>query len=137
MRNHGRDATQVGGTVTGFSLEQLLDLPQTTIVTENEFVDGRVTYQGPLARELLGQLDLGNSTSLTLTAANDFAVEVPTSDVIRYDVILALAADGKILSRRSKGPIWFMYPISDNPELKGDPVINTRLIWQLIRIEVN
>jgi hypothetical protein len=45
-----------------------------------------------------------------------------------------MEADGKKLSRRDKGPLWLMYPISDNAEL-ADPRYIHRLIWQVIRIE--
>lgn len=129
------DGSALGGDVIELSIDQLREMPQKTVVTTNEFVDDAVTYRGPLAREVVALLDADGVMSLTMTAINDFAVDVPMSDVTRYDVILALEADGKALSRRGKGPIWLMYPISDNPELRGDPVINTRLIWQLIRIE--
>lgn len=129
------DGRSIGGGMVELTLEQLRAMPQTTVTTENEFVDGPVAYRGPLARDVVALLEAQGGQTLTMTAINDFAVEVPMSDVTRYDVILALEADGKTLSRRGKGPIWLMYPISDNPELRGDPVINTRLIWQLIRIE--
>ena len=36
-----------------FTLDDLAALPQTTIVTENEFSDGKVTYVGPLVRDVL------------------------------------------------------------------------------------
>jgi hypothetical protein len=117
-----------------FTLEALAELPQTTIVTENEFSDGPVTYRGPLIRDVLAHLGLDQAETVRFTAANDYYVDIPTSDFRRYNVILAIEADGNRLSRREKGPIWVMYPISDHPELQ-DPVYNTRLIWQVVRIE--
>ena len=45
-----------------------------------------------------------------------------------------MEADGKPLSRREKGPLWLMYPISDHAELR-DPIYLRRLIWQVVRIE--
>lgn len=117
-----------------FSLESLSELPQVTIVTENEFSDGPVSYRGPLVRDVLAHLGLDQTETVRITAANDYYVDIPTSDFRRYSVVLAIEADGKRLSRREKGPIWVMYPISDHPELR-DPVYNTRLIWQVVRIE--
>jgi hypothetical protein len=117
-----------------FTLEALAELPQTTIVTVNEFSDGPVTYRGPLIRDVLAHLGLDQAETVRFTAANDYYVDIPTSDFRRYNVILAIEADGNRLSRREKGPIWVMYPISDHPELQ-DPVYNTRLIWQVVRIE--
>ena len=72
--------------------------------------------------------------SVRFIAANDYFVEIPTEDFRRYDVILAMEADGAPLARRDKGPIWLMYPISDHEEL-GDPIYIHRLIWQVVRIE--
>lgn len=120
--------------VLDFSLEELEALPQATIVTANEFTDGEVAYRGPLVRDVLEHLALDTADTIRFTAANDYYVDVPTSDFRKYNVILAIEADGKRLSRRDKGPLWMMYPISENPELR-DPVYNTRLIWQVVRIE--
>jgi hypothetical protein len=117
-----------------FTLEALAELPQVTIVTENEFSDGAVSYRGPLIRDVLAHLGLDQAATIRLTAANDYYVDIPSSDFRRYNVILALEADGARLSRREKGPLWVMYPISDHSELR-DPVYNTRLIWQVVRIE--
>lgn len=117
-----------------FTLEELEALPLVTIVTENEFTDGEVTYRGPLVRDVLDHLALADADTIRFTAANDYYVDVPTSDFRKYNVILALEADGQRLSRRDKGPLWLMYPISDHSELR-DPVYNTRLIWQVVRID--
>lgn len=116
------------------SLDDLAALPQVEVRTENEFSDGLVTYRGPLVRDVLAKLDLDRLTAVRFVAANDYYVDIPTSDFAEYDVILAMEADGKPLSRRDKGPLWLMYPISDNPALR-DPTYLRRLIWQVVRIE--
>ena len=71
---------------------------------------------------------------MRFVAANDYYVDIPTSDFADYDAILAMEADGEPLSRREKGPLWLMYPISDHAELR-DPIYLRRLIWQVVRIE--
>ena len=123
-----------GAQTLELTLENLAALPQTTVVTENEFSNGLVAYRGPLARDVLNQLSLMEFESVRFIAANDYFVEIPTEDFRRYDVILAMEADGAPLARRDKGPIWLMYPISDQEEL-GDPIYIHRLIWQVVRIE--
>ena len=117
-----------------FTLEELAALPQATIVTENEFADGKVSYTGPLVRDVLEHLALQEAELLRFTAANDYYVDIPGSDFRKYNVIIALEADGKRLSRREKGPLWVMYPISDHSELRTQ-VYSSRLIWQVVRIE--
>jgi hypothetical protein len=116
------------------SLDRLAALPQVTVVTANGFVDGTVAYRGPLARDVLAVLALDHADRVRLTAANDYFVDVPTGDFRRYDVILAMEANGRRLSLRDKGPLWLMYPISDHPEL-ADRTHLRRLIWQVVRIE--
>lgn len=114
--------------------EDLAKLPQVTIVTENAFVDGEVAYTGPLVRDVIDHLGLGAAELFRFTAANDYSIEIPASDFRNYDTIFAMEADGRKLSRREKGPLWLMYPISDNEELR-DPIYVHRLIWQVVRIE--
>ena len=121
-------------TTLELSLDKLGELPQTTVVTGNEFANGKVSYRGPLMRDVLAQLGLDGAKSVRLVAANDYFVDIPTEDFRAYDAILAMEADGKPLSRRDKGPLWLMYPISDHPEL-NDPTYLRRLIWQVVRIE--
>jgi len=114
--------------------EDLAELRQVTIITENAFVDGKVAYRGPLVRDVIDRLGLGEADLLRFTAANDYSIEIPASDFRNYDTIFAMEADGQKLSRREKGPLWLMYPISDNEELR-DPIYIHRLIWQVVRIE--
>lgn len=114
--------------------EDLLKLEQVTIATENEFTDGKVLYKGPLVRDVIALLTLDQAEFLRFTAANDYFIDIPTEDFRKFDAILAMEADGVPLSRRDKGPIWLMYPISDHDELR-DRVYTQRLIWQLVKIE--
>ena len=116
------------------SLEELAAMPQVTVATENEFSDGVVDYRGPLVRDVLARLGLDELETVRFVAANDYYVDIPTSDFHDYDAILAMEADGERLSRREKGPLWLMYPISDHAEL-NDPIYLRRLIWQVVRIE--
>jgi len=73
--------------------------------------------------------------TVTATAANDYSVEIPVSDFLDYDVILAITMDGERLTLRDKGPLWIVYPRDDHPELSS-PLINSRWIWQLVALEL-
>lgn len=117
------------------SLEGLDALDQSTINTANEFVDGTAAFSGPLARTLLSLVDGTAGNSVILTAANDYSITLEASDFFDYDVVMATRVNGEVLSPRDKGPIWLMYPISDHSELQ-DSVVNSKLIWQLVRLEV-
>ena len=121
--------------VVEFTAEDLQQLAQFSFSTATDYTDGQPEFSGPLARDVLEMAGLGDATMAVMTAANDYSVEVPISDLTNYNVILAMSMNGKRLSRRDKGPIWLMYPISQHEELEG-PETNARLIWQMVRIEL-
>lgn len=123
-----------GENVVELTREDLEAMPQHTVATATEFTDGVVEFSGPLVRDVLDRYGLGEAKIVRLTAMNDYFVDVPTTDFANYNVIMALEADGKQLSRRDKGPIWLMYPLSEHEEL-SDPVYNARLIWQIVSVE--
>ena len=117
-----------------FTLAELKQFPQVDVVTKNEFVDGERTFRGPLVRDVLRAENAADAAFVKMTAANDYQIDVKAKEFYDYDVILALSMDGKDLSARDKGPIWVIYPMSQFVELQ-DPVFNSRLIWQLVRME--
>ncbi len=110
-------------------------MPQIKVATSTEFTDGMVEFVGPLARDVLAAADLGSAETALLVAANDYSIEVPVADFQNYNVIMALEANGKKLSRRDKGPIWLIYPLDDHAELQ-DPSYTIRLVWQLTTVEL-
>ena len=121
--------------VEGFTLEEILALPQTTIVTKNDYVDEATTFQGPSLRSVLERMDIPRDATLKMVALNDFSSEVPAADAFTYDVILAVLLDGETMPIRDKGPIWVIYPMDGNPELDDD-IYNGRMVWQLKSISV-
>ena len=118
-----------------YTLEELLALPQTTVVTTNDYVDTATTFQGPRLRAVLEPLNVGPDASLKMVALNDFSSNVPAVDAFDYDVILAVLRDGEPMSVRDKGPIWVIYPMDDHAELRNDS-FNGRLVWQLKTIAI-
>jgi len=130
-----RNATDPAQAEVRFSEADLLSLPQVTIRTRTEFTDGVVEFVGPLARDAIAFLNAGAAKTVHLVAANDYAIDIPFSDLTDYDVILALQFNGERMTIRNKGPIWLMYPRDDHAELQ-DPMYNNRMIWQLTYIEL-
>lgn len=123
--------TVEGATTMTYTREELAALPQHAITQTTDYSDGEVTFSGPLARDVLTAP--AGATIAVLTALNDYSVEAPLDDFARFDAILAIAVDGKPLSRRDKGPIWMMYPMAEiDPAQKS--VYDNRLIWQLVRV---
>lgn len=112
-----------------------LAMPQVTLRTHTEFTDGDVKFVGPLARDVLARVGIDGATTLHAIAANDYTVDIPVHEILDYDVILAMTANGERLTMRDKGPLWVIYPLDDHPEL-DDAIYNQRLIWQLTAVEL-
>lgn len=118
-----------------YTLEALDAFTQTEVVTNNEFVDGEEAFSGPLARDILDKIGATDADDVRFVAFNEYEVVIEAQDFYEYDVILATRMNNEVLPRRTKGPIWLIYPISDNPELQ-DARVNAKLIWQVTKIEV-
>jgi len=127
----GRDGQSVA-----LSAAQFAALPQYAVANENEFMDGLNCYQGPLGRDVLALIGAGPGDTVNLTAINDYLVEAPAVHMFDYDVIFATEINGERLSVRDKGPIWVVYPQSDQAELR-DPIYSTYMVWQLSRVDLN
>jgi len=119
--------------VIAYSMADLLKLPQRTLVTGNDYVDGTHRFSGPMVRDLAAAVGAQAAGLVKFTASNDYTVEIDMQEFQTYPAIFALTMDDVEFSPRDKGPIWVMYPISDYKELL-DPFYNSRLIWQLDRV---
>lgn len=62
-----------------FTLDELLALPQTVVVTANDYVDPPAAFQGPLLRALLEISEIDRDAELKMIALNDFTSTVPLS----------------------------------------------------------
>lgn len=118
-----------------YSFDDLSAFPQEVVVTDNFYVDEPTRFSGPLLRDLMEAFGVTRENTLVMTAINDYSAEIPVTDILDYDVILALRENGEPMPVREKGPIWVIYPMDDHAEL-SDPLYNSRLIWQLSDIRV-
>jgi hypothetical protein len=138
----GRVLLTVTGAVTNtngedaasFDLTMLRDLGAEDIVTETIWTTGPHTFTGVRLSTLLTHVGAQGET-LAATAINDYSVEIPVSDATDKGPIVAYEMDGKVMSRRDKGPLWVIYPYSSAPEYRTE-VIYSRSIWQLDRLIV-
>jgi hypothetical protein len=117
-----------------FDREMLYALGLTQVNTTTAWTDGEQAFEGVLMRAVLERLG-AQGTTITATALNDFVAPVPMDEVQRYDVLLATVMNGQEMQVSDKGPIWIVYPRSDNPELQ-DAKFNDRWVWQLRELRV-
>lgn len=131
-----------------FDRDMLQALPQHSFETGTPWTEGSSTYSGPLMRTLLEHVGLpgsenssGNSSgdssgnSVYVSALNGFEAEIPISDFYKYDVILALERDGKSIPIREYGPLWVLYPFSQDEALLSEKM-RFRAVWQVMQINV-
>ncbi|MGY3914056.1 molybdopterin-dependent oxidoreductase [Aeromonas australiensis] len=109
-------------------------LPVHEIKTHTPWYDDAKTFSGPLLKEVLAKVG-ATGKQLTITALNDYSVQVPVSDAEQYQVILARTINGKPLSVRDKGPLFLIYPFDQYPELQNK-LYYGRAIWQISTIKV-
>lgn len=128
-----KSTDEVDGKVL-FDLAKLQALPQHEVVTGNPWVDKPHRYRGPKLADLLASVGAGGKTVI-LTALNSFQISIEWDKVAKYDPILAWQDDGVVMRVRDKGPIWFMLPLDQYPELKRSEYTDM-MIWQLDSIDI-
>lgn len=109
-------------------------LPQHTIETQTPWTNGQPSFRGPLLRDILALVG-AQGDRLIAEALNQYRIEIPIEDAMRYPVIIATHLDGKRLRVREKGPLWVIYPWSRFDELDSESYYH-RSIWHLNRITV-
>lgn len=125
--------TNVGDTAQ-FDMEMLQAMDPLTFETETIWTEGVQGFTGvPLIRlmEVVG----ATGESLSATAINDYAVQIPRDDWVEGGPIIAYLQNGEPMSVRDKGPLWVVYPYDDVAEYQSE-VTYSRSIWQLDRIAV-
>ncbi|HHQ4567205.1 TPA: molybdopterin-binding oxidoreductase [Aeromonas hydrophila] len=120
--------------VVSFDLAMLKALPQHEIVTSNPWVDKPHKYVGPKLADVLAAVG-ADGKAITLTALNSFQIRINWDKVRQYDPILAWQDDGLTMRVRNKGPLWFILPLDQYPELKRSEFTDM-MIWQLNAIDI-
>ena len=114
---------------------EVLAMPTKTFTTETPWHNGKHVFKGPLLRDVLAKAKVSKGSTLEVRALNDFVTDVPASDAYQYDVILTTHIDGKRITKRDKGPLFIMYPLSERKELNTGMFYN-RSAWQIKQIIV-
>ncbi len=132
------NATDVKGARQALFDGDMLDaFPQVTVETDTWWDTEIHRYRGPLLRDVLAACgaDLSQG-SFRAQAINDFASNIPMEDITRWPVLLARFMDDQPLPRRTKGPLWIMYPRRGDSALERASIRN-RWVWQLNRITLS
>jgi hypothetical protein len=123
------------GDTARFDMEMLRDLGETSFTTITPWTEGQQTFTGVSLKALLDRLEVDSGT-LSATAVNDYAVDIPAADAVEDGPIVAYMRNGETMSVRDKGPLWVVYPYDAKEEYQAE-VIFSRSIWQLDRIVIS
>lgn len=117
-----------------FGRDDLEQLGLVEMRTRTPWNDGVVTFEGvPMA--LLLEAAGVNGAVATVTALNDYSVDIPTADFSEHGVILAIKRNGEYMPTSDQGPFFVMYPFDSNPALQVQPY-HSRAVWQVKEISV-
>ena len=120
-----------------FDIAMLESLTIGKITTETRWHEGVNTFEGPTGKSFLAKIGVSNpNAQLKVVALNDYAVTIPAIDLMEKGLILAMKQNGKYMRIRDKGPLFAMYPFSDNDDLQHDKYYS-RAVWQIKAIHVN
>ncbi|MGZ9811176.1 molybdopterin-dependent oxidoreductase [Pseudoroseicyclus sp. H15] len=117
-----------------FDRAMLEELGPVTFETTTTWTDGVQTFTGIELATLLEAVG-ATGDSLTATAVNDYAIDIPREDWVEGGPIVAYLRNGEEMPLREKGPLWVVYPYDTNDAYRTE-VIYSRSIWQLDRITV-
>lgn len=122
-----------GDGVAVFDRDMLKALDWRELETHTSFTQGPQNFAGPTLASLLTAVGAEGEV-MHATAINDYFVEIPIDHAEAHDVLLALDMNGQTMRIRDKGPVWVVYPLSE--EAAQQKPFDTEMIWQLNRIEV-
>lgn len=126
--------TTPNGTIVELSLDQLDIMDQTEFTTQTIWIDDKVTFQGVALSAVLEQAN-ARGTLVTMTALNDYAVDIPFAEIGEDYPIVATRMNGDTMPVRDKGPYWVVYPYDFDESFQTETTY-ARSIWQLKSLDV-
>ena len=118
-----------------FDLAMLESLPKASFKTASPWFQQKTLFEGTPLKSLLEALG-AQGTSMSATAINDYAVDIPMEDASQHNALLAYKVDGEYLPVRKKGPLWIVYDYDSDAQLRSE-IFYTRSIWQLRSLTIS
>ncbi|SFV29686.1 hypothetical protein SAMN05216456_0813 [Devosia crocina] len=114
--------------------DELEEMGLVSVKTHTPWNEGVIDFEGVPMTALLERAEATGETT-TVTALNDYSVDIPTSDFAEFGAILALKRDGEYMPVADQGPFFVIYPFDSDPALQGQPYYG-RAVWQVKEISV-
>ena len=113
----------------------LAALPQVEFETATPWTLGTHRYRGPTLKSVLAAQQVDSASAIDVAALNGYQQRVDLSLFAKVLLTLVRYQDDKPLTRRNKGPLWLLVPLSAHPDMDVSAIHNN-MVWQVIRIEV-
>ncbi|WP_396127605.1 hypothetical protein [Aeromonas caviae] len=113
----------------------LAALPQVEFETATPWTLGTHRYRGPTLKSVLAAQQVDRASAIDVAALNGYQQRVDLSLFAKVPLTLVRYQDDKPLTRRNKGPLWLLVPLSAHPDMDVSAIHNN-MVWQVIRIEV-
>ncbi|MEY4909131.1 MAG: hypothetical protein RL260_2849 [Pseudomonadota bacterium] len=130
----GRIGVRNAGTQAEFDMGMLAALPQHTLSTKTPWYPQAHTFTGPLLRDVLAAVQ-AQGKNLRAIALNDYKVDLPVADALKFNLVLARLMDDKPMPVRDKGPLFIIYPFDSDEALRNERYYG-RSAWQLKALDV-
>lgn len=117
-----------------FDMPMIEGLGNVSWTTKTPWYKDAVTFSGVPMSKLLEVVG-AKGTSLTVTALNDYATDIPIEDFKTHPVMLATKRDGNYMPVRDKGPLFIVYNYDSNSDLQHQRFYS-RSVWQVARMVV-
>ncbi|AWO81821.1 putative pterin-binding protein [Serratia marcescens] len=126
-----------GGTQTTVTLTKaMMDaLPKTSITTSTAWTP-KEKFTGTSFKDILTEVGITGKI-VRVHALNDYWVDIPMSDVDKYNIILASKRNDIPLKVRDFGPYFVIYPLDEHYEELNKPIFYSRFVWQVEHITVD
>ena len=136
IRHHSAELTVVGPDgASNYDPASLEALGARRMVTITPWREEPAAFEGVLLADVLEANGLLDVQAIRVIAENDYAVTIPAETWKRWPVLVATRVNGKPHSRRERGPIQFVLPMSDDAAA-GDVGMVNSWVWMAARIEV-
>jgi hypothetical protein len=122
-----------GGEVT-LTRDEIAKLPQRTLTEQPTSFPEPIKFKGPSLSDVLA-LAGATGGNITLTAADDYKVDISADEIKTFNPILAIEKDGVRMAPDDFGPYFVMWPFKENPEIDNE-TFQAKAIWSVVKIEV-
>jgi hypothetical protein len=122
-----------GGEVM-LSRDEIAKLPQRELTEQPTSFPQPLKFKGPSLTEVL-KLAGASGGNITLSAADDYKVDITADEMKKFDPILAIEKDGVRMAPDDFGPFFVMWPFKEKPEIDIE-AYQAKAIWSVVKIEV-